>query len=69
MVSFLAKVKIFSDFGQKPWTIIRRFDRHEKVQYSPMFLAKKVSNRIQNTIRYHQKGHLERSGMAQILVS
>ena len=25
MVSFLVKVKI-SDFGQKPWTIIRRFD-------------------------------------------
>ena len=27
MVSFLAEVK-FSDFGQKPWTIIRRFDRN-----------------------------------------
>ena len=27
MVSFLTKVKI-SDFGQKPWTIIRRFYRN-----------------------------------------
>ena len=29
MVSFWAKVKIiFLVFGQKPWTIIRRFDRN-----------------------------------------
>ena len=27
MVSFFAKSK-FSDFGQKPWTIIRRFYRN-----------------------------------------
>ena len=27
MVSFFADVK-FSDFGQKPWTIVRRFDQN-----------------------------------------
>ena len=41
MVSFLAEVKMFR-FGQKPWTIIRRFDQIEVIVCGPFTLHWKV---------------------------
>ena len=55
MVSLLAKVKIFSDFGQKPWTIVHG-----------VFLAsrKKVVRKV-----YHLKVNEKRNLMALVSVA
>ena len=45
MVSFLAKVK-FSDFGQKPWTIVHGF-----IFRSPKKVLRKVYHSIVNVKR------------------